>query len=76
MCRIAKIFEQNPEKYASHNHVILEKDNWLEPLEEPREEPEDLEEEPENLQRELDVGIDGPTNCSDINSVTEPVLVK
>ncbi|CAG8568627.1 9594_t:CDS:2 [Gigaspora rosea] len=45
------------------------------PLEEPREEPEDPEEEPEDLWEKLDVGTDGPANCSDINGATEPVSV-
>ncbi|CAG8849618.1 35619_t:CDS:1, partial [Racocetra persica] len=38
------------------------------PLEEPREEPEDLREK-------LDVDTDGLANCSDINGATEPVSV-
>ncbi|CAG8602653.1 7429_t:CDS:2, partial [Cetraspora pellucida] len=46
--------------------VISEKDNWLELLEEPREELKDL-------QKELDVGTD--KNCLDINGATEPISV-
>ncbi|CAG8814776.1 1029_t:CDS:2, partial [Cetraspora pellucida] len=56
--------------------IISKKDNWLESLKELREEPEDLEEEPEDLWGELDKGIDRLANCSDINGVAEPVLVK
>ncbi|CAG8756424.1 8851_t:CDS:1, partial [Gigaspora rosea] len=54
--------------------VISEKDNWLEPLEEPREDLEDLE-EPEDLWKKFNIGTYGPANYSDINGATEPVSV-